>query len=168
MPFPRRALPPMMRVRQILPSDHIQDVRNNIRQKLMDFGFQQKVKPGHRVAVTAGSRGIGGFLDLLSGICDAVKACRGEPFIIPAMGSHGGATPEGQTEILWRLGVGEESVGAPIRATMQTHDLGSSENGAVAHVDRYAAEADWIVILGRTKTHPESAADLASGLLKMS
>ena len=77
MPFPRRALPPMMRVRQILPSDYIQDVRNNVRQKLMDFGFQQKVKPGHRVAVTADSRGIGGFVELLSGICDAVKACRG-------------------------------------------------------------------------------------------
>jgi len=157
----------MMRVRQNLPADHIPDVRNDVREKLIDFGIRWKVKPGQRVAITAGSRGIGGLIELLSGICDAVKACGGEPFIIPAMGSHGGATPEGQTEILWRLGVSEEACGAPVRATMLTHDLGVSGNGAAAHMDHYAAEADWIIVLGRTKTHPESAGELASGLLKM-
>ena len=168
MALPRRTLPPMMRIRQILPSDHIPDVRNDVRLRLIDYGIGRKVKRGDRVAVTAGSRGIGGLVELLSGICDAVKACGAEPFIIPGMGSHGGACPEGQAEILSRLGVGEQSVGAPICATMETHELGRSENGAVAHVDRYAAEADWIVVLARTKTHPESAAALASGLLKMS
>ena len=167
MPFPRRSLPPMMLVRQSLPSDRIDDVRNDLRQKLIGFGIKQKIQPGHRVAITAGSRGIGAFLELLAGAVNAVKACGGEPFIIPAMGSHGGATPEGQAEILRRLGVNEESAGAPIRATMETHDLGPAEDGAVAHVDRFAAEADWIIVLGRTKTHPESAGELASGLLKM-
>jgi hypothetical protein len=83
------------------------------------------------------------------------------------MGSHGGATAEGQTEILHRLGVSEQSSGAPIRATMETQELGSAENGAVAHLDRFAAEADGIIVLGRTKTHPESVGQLASGLLKM-
>src|SRR5690349_3172615 len=121
MPFPRRSLPPMMLVRQSLPSDRIDDVRNDLMQKLIGFGIKQKIQPGHRVAITAGSRGIGAFLELLAGAADAVKACGGEPFIIPAMGSHGGATPEGQAEILRRLGVNEESVGAPIRATMETH-----------------------------------------------
>ena len=96
-----------------------------------------------------------------------MKSCGGEPFIIPAMGSHGGATAEGQAEILHRLGVTEQSAGAPIRATMETHELGPAENGAVAHVDRFAAEADGIIVLGRTKTHPESVGELASGLLKM-
>jgi hypothetical protein len=167
MPFPRRSLPPMMLVRQSLPSDRIDDVRNDVRQKLIGFGIRQKIQRGHRVAITAGSRGIGAFVELLAGISDAVKACGGEPFIIPAMGSHGGATPEGQAEILRRLGVNEQSVGAPIRATMETHDLGPAEDGAIAHVDRFAAEADWIIVLGRTKTHPESARELASGLLKM-
>jgi hypothetical protein len=89
------------------------------------------------------------------------------PFIVPAMGSHGGATAEGQTEILRRLGVTEESTGAPIHATMETHNLGVSESGAAAHVDRLAFEADGIIVLGRTKTHPESTGPLASGLLKM-
>src|SRR5947209_7850660 len=167
MPFPRRSLPPMARVRQKLPDDHINDVTGGVRQKLRGFGLHDKVKRGNRIAITAGSRGIGGFVELLSGIAAEVKACGGEPFIIPAMGSHGGSTPEGQTEILRRLGVNDESVGAPVRATMETQELGVAENGAVVHVDRFAYEADGIIVLGRTKTHPESVGELASGLLKM-
>ena len=167
MALPRRSLPAMAKVRQKLPSDHISDVRKDVRQKLLDSGLRDKIKPGYRIAVTAGSRGIGGLIELLSGIADAVKSCGGEPFIIPAMGSHGGATPEGQAEILHRLGVNEQSTGAPIRATMETHELGPAANGAVAHMDRFAAEADGIIVLGRTKTHPESVGELASGLLKM-
>ena len=167
MALPRRMLPAMARVRQTLPSDHIADVRTDVRQKLLESGLREKVKPGNRVAITAGSRGIGGLIELLSGIANAVKSCGGEPFIVPAMGSHGGATPEGQAEILKRLGVDEQSAGAPIRSTMETQELGSAENGAMAHVDRFAAEADGIIVLGRTKTHPESAGELASGLLKM-
>ncbi len=157
----------MAKVRQKLAADHIVDVHGDVRQKLLDSGLRDKIKPGHRIAITAGSRGIGGLIELLSGIADAVKSCGGDPFIIPAMGSHGGATAEGQTEILHRLGVSEQSSGAPIRATMETQELGSAENGAVAHLDRFAAEADGIIVLGRTKTHPESVGQLASGLLKM-
>jgi hypothetical protein len=167
MALPRRSLPAMAKVRQKLASDHILEVRKDVRQKLLDSGLRDKVKPGNRIAVTAGSRGIGGLIELLSGIADAVKCCGGEPFIIPAMGSHGGATAEGQAEILHRLGVTEQTSGAPIRATMETRELGAAENGAVAHLDRFAAEADGIIVLGRTKTHPESVGELASGLLKM-
>jgi hypothetical protein len=167
MPFPRRDLPKMAHVRQKLPSDHISDVRSDIRQKLLASDLREKIKPGTRIAITAGSRGIGGFVELLSGIADAVKSCGGESFIIPAMGSHGGATPEGQSEILHRLGVNEQSTGVPIRATMESRELGVSENGATVHLDRFADEADGIIVLGRTKTHPESARELASGLLKM-
>jgi hypothetical protein len=157
----------MARVRQSLPSDRVEDVAADVRRKLLAFGLREKINPGSRIAITAGSRGIGGFVELLSGIAEAVKSCGGEPFIIPAMGSHGGSTPEGQTEILNRLGVTAQSTGAPIRATMETRDLGGAKNGAVAHMDRLAAEADGVIVLGRTKTHPESSADLASGLLKM-
>ena len=167
MPFPHRELPAMARVRQSLPADRIEDVAADVRRKLLGFDLREKINPGSRIAITAGSRGIGGFVELLSGIADAVKSCGGEPFIIPAMGSHGGATPEGQTEILNRLGITGQSTGAPIRATMETRDLGCATNGAAAHMDRLAAEADGVIVLGRTKTHPESAADLASGLLKM-
>jgi hypothetical protein len=167
MPFPRRDLPKMARVRQALPPDHIPDVRLDVKQKLLGSGLREKIKPGKRIAITAGSRGIGAFLELLSGIADAITFCGGEPFIIPAMGSHGGATAEGQTEILNRLGITRESTRAAILATMDTHALGPSENGAIAHLDQFAAEADGIIVLARTKTHPESAGELASGLLKM-
>jgi hypothetical protein len=167
MPFPRREVPPMARVRQNLPSDHIRDVRSDVRQKLTESGLLKQIKHGNRIAITAGSRGIGGLVELLSGIVDAVRTCNAEPFIIPAMGSHGGATAEGQTEILHRLGVREQTVRAPVRATMETRELGPARNGAIAHVDRLASEADGIIVLGRTKTHPESVGELASGLLKM-
>ena len=110
---------------------------------------------------------MGGFVELFSGIVDAVKAKGAQPFLIPAMGSHGGATEAGQTEILRRLGVTEETIGAPIRATMQTHALGTSDTGAIAHLDTVAAAADGIIVLARTKTHPENTAGVASGLLKM-
>lgn len=167
MPFPSRQLPAMGHVRQRLPQDRVENVAGDVRGKLLGFALREKIKPGNRIAITAGSRGIGGFVELLSGIVDAVKSCGGEPFVIPAMGSHGGATAEGQTEILSRLGVNAQSVGVPIRATMETQELGPSSSGAVTHLDRFAAEADGIIVLGRTKTHPESAGELASGLLKM-
>jgi hypothetical protein len=167
MAFPRRPVPPVARVRQHLPTDHLADPRGETRQRLLDAGLGDKVQRGQRIAITAGSRGMCGFVDLLSGVVDAVKAVGGEPFIIPAMGSHGGATPEGQAEILRRLGITEEATGAPVRASMETRSLGTAENGAVAHVDRMAAEADGIIVLARVKTHPESTGVLASGLVKM-
>lgn len=157
----------MMRVRQQLPPDRIDDVTADVAQKIVNFGIRDRITPGATVAITAGSRGIGGFTRLLAGIVQAVKQSGGVPFLFPAMGSHGGGTADGQTEILRRLGVNDREVGAPIRATMDTRPLGQADNGAVAHIDRLALEADYIIVLGRTKTHPESAAELASGLLKM-
>jgi hypothetical protein len=167
LPFPQRDVPPLARVRQRLSSEHIEDVRGETRERLLAAGLRDKVKAGARVAVTAGSRGMGGFVELVAGCVDAVKACGGEPFVMPAMGSHGGATAEGQTEILRRLGITDDAVGASIRATMHTHALGTSETGAIAHLDDLAAAADGVIVLGRTKTHPENTAGVASGLLKM-
>jgi hypothetical protein len=167
MPFPRRDLPQMARVRQDLPSDRVADVTGEVRKKLLASDVAKRITHGHRIAITAGSRGIGGLVELLRGIVEAVRECGGTPFIIPAMGSHGGATADGQTEILRRLGVTADTVGAPIHATMETVEVGVSESGAVAHVDKHAFDADGIIVLGRVKTHPESVGTIASGLLKM-
>ena len=167
MEFPRRPAPPLARVRQSLPTGCIADVRKELVQKLLGAGLRHKIKPGQRIAITAGSRGVGGFLDLIAGIVESVKLAGGRPFLIPAMGSHGGATPEGQTEILKLLGITAESAGAPIHAGMETIALGASKTGAIAHVDKIASEGDGIIVFGRTQTHPESATGLASGLLKM-
>jgi hypothetical protein len=167
MPFPRRAIPRCARVRRQFPAEHRENPRAEVRERLFAAGLRSKVSAGARIAITAGSRGIAGFVDLVAGIADAIKAAGGKPFVVPAMGSHGGAVAEGQKEILRLLGVTEESVGAPIFATMETMNLGASDSGAVAHVDKLAAAADGIIVLGRVKTHPESAEGLASGLLKM-
>jgi hypothetical protein len=157
----------MARVKQRLSSEHIADVRGDTREKLLGAGLRNKIKPGDRIAITAGSRGIGGFVELLNGIIDAVKSVGGKPFLTPAMGSHGGATIEGQTEILRLLDVTPENVPAPIESTMETFSLGKSENGAEAHIDKISAGADGIIVFGRVKTHPENAEGVASGLLKM-
>src|SRR5437588_2659093 len=167
MPFPRRELPPLARIKQELPKEHVDDVRGEVRQKLMAAGLRDRLKPGARIAITAGSRGMGGFVELVSEIVDTIKMAGGDPFIIPAMGSHGGAIAGGQVEILKRLGITESSVRAPIHATMKTRALGTSKTGAIAHLDELAAQADGIIVLGRTKTHPENTAGVASGLLKM-
>lgn len=167
MALPRRPVPPLARVEQSLPADRVPDVRRDVRQKLLAAGLRERLAPGARVAITAGSRGIGGFVELVSGIVDAVKQAGGEPFVIPAMGSHGGAVAEGQIEILKRLGVDDRTVAAPVLATMDTLPLARAKSGAMAHVARVAADADGIIVLGRVKTHPERAEKLASGLLKM-
>ncbi len=167
MPYPRKTLPPMSRIRRNLNSFHLPDPRREVRQQLLGLGLRSRISPGARIAITAGSRSMGGFLDLLAGVVDAVKEAGGQPFIIPAMGSHGRAVAEGQIEILRLLGVTEEAAGAPIRATMETQTLGQAKNGAIAHIDQLAAEADGVIVLARTAIHPESNEKLASGLLKM-
>jgi len=167
MPYPRTAAPPMVRVRQNLSTEHIRDVRDDLRQKLIGSGSLDTISSGQKIAITAGSRGMGGFTDLLGGIIDAVKQKGGEPFIVPAMGSHGGAVEAGQVEILHRLGVNESELGAEIRATMKTHALGTVSTGAIAHLDDIVASSDGVIVLGRTKTHPENREGIASGLLKM-
>ncbi len=157
----------MALIRQHLSDAHIDDVRGDVCRKMIEAGILDQMRFGAKIAVTAGSRGMGKFADLLGGIIDAVKKKGGEPFIIPAMGSHGGATERGQTEVLHRLGVNECKIGAKIHATMKTHALGTVKTGATAHLDDIAARADGIIVLGRTKTHPENRNGIASGLLKM-
>ena len=167
MPFPQAVIPPMASIRQSLSDKHIKNVRGELKKKLVDSGYTGAIEPHDRIAITAGSRGMGGFVELLKGIVDAVKSKGGEPFLIPAMGSHGGATEAGQVEILHRLGVQEDDIGAEIKATMATHALGNVKTGAIAHLDDIAANCDGIIVLGRTKTHPENREGIASGLLKM-
>jgi hypothetical protein len=165
--FPRRPLPSLALIRQHFSATHVADVREEVRQKLIQSTHLNYIKPGAKVAITASSRGIGSFNDLLGGIADAVRSTGGEPFLIPAMGSHGGATADGQIEILRRLGADEKKIGASINATMKTRPLGESPTGAIAHIDEIAAEADGVIVVGRPKAHPENREGVASGLLKM-
>jgi hypothetical protein len=167
MPFPRLPLPPLGRVVQRLSAEQVADPRGETRARLAGSGLLAGLHRGDEVAISAGSRGMGGEALLLAGVADAVRDAGAEPFLVPAMGSHGGAVASGQCEILRRLGVSPETVPAPVRAGMETVPLGVAKNGAVAHLDRHAHDAAGIVVLGRVSGHPESNAGLASGLLKM-
>jgi hypothetical protein len=165
-------LPRMAKIRQLLPREKLDDVEGVVRAGLKQLGISKSIGHGHRVGITAGSRGAGGTLEALKGIIAEVKAEGGEPFIIPAMGSHGGATPDGQKHILACFGITEGSLGVPIDARMETEVLGAGDNGYEAHYAIAAREADAVIVLARTAVHPnlkagEKSDGIASGLLKM-
>ena len=121
--------------------------------------------PGASIAVAVGSRGIADIAALVRGLVARLTAAGFEPFIVPAMGSHGGATAAGQTEVLAHLGVTEAAVGAPVRATMEVVSLGEIE-GIPLFLDRFAWEADGIVLVNRVKPHTDFVGHIESGLMK--
>lgn len=157
----------MVEVRQKLPSLKIEDYIAVIRDELRKKGLGEKVKPGMKIAITAGSRGIAHYPEILATIVDEVKKAGGEPFIVPAMGSHGGATPEGQIEVLRSLGITPETVGAPIQASMEVDEIGRLDNGVFVYMDRLALKADGIIVVGRVKPHTDFKGKIESGLMKM-
>ena len=125
------------------------------------------IRPGDSVAITVGSRGINDLVPLVHGIVSAVQRVGGKPFIIPAMGSHGGGTAEGQTLVLRHLGVTEESIGCPVVSSMETVDIGTTVDGVRVVADRHAADADHIILFNRVKPHTIFSGPYQSGLLKM-
>ncbi|MFC0627106.1 lactate racemase domain-containing protein [Kribbella deserti] len=126
-----------------------------------------RVEPGARVAVTAGSRGIRDLTVVLRAAVDWLREAGAAPFIVPAMGSHGGATAEGQREMLAGLGVTEESMGCPIEATMETVVLGTLADGTPVHHDAIAAQADGVLLVNRIKPHTDFHGPVESGLAKI-
>jgi hypothetical protein len=167
MDFPRAGLPRMARARQKLSSERLEDLEGEIRRRLDEAGLSDAIKPGMRVALTAGSRGIAEIPRILATVVQAVRQAGGDPFLVPAMGSHGGATVEGQLEVLHGYGITEDSIGAPILATMDTVELGRIQNGAALYMDRNAAEADATIVIARVKAHTSFRSDVESGLCKM-
>ena len=160
-------LPKMAKAKQIFHQPEISDISAKIKFELEKKNLKDRVKQGQRIAVTAGSRGIANINLILKTIVAELKALGAEPFIIPAMGSHGGATPEGQIEVLHSLGISEESVGAPIEASMEVKVIGSLPDGVNIYLNRIALEADGIFVVGRVKPHTDFKGEIESGLLKM-
>lgn len=167
MKLPAAPISKMTRVRQLLPTGKISNLRQLLAEKLQSVRLKEKIKPGDEVAITAGSRDFGGCVEILQGIVEAVRQAGGAPIIIPSMGSHGGATPEGQTRLLKALGISDQTIGAAVKASMETVCLGTAKSGAKAHLDKIASGCAGIIVLGRVKTHPENTEGIASGLLKM-
>jgi hypothetical protein len=160
-------IPRLIRVRQTFDRPRIGDVEAELVQKLRASGALAKVKPGRKIAVTAGSRGITSLPLMLKVIVAEIKRVGGEPFLFPAMGSHGGATAQGQRELLMGMGITEESVGAPIRSSMETVEIGITEDGLPVHLDKSAHAADGIVVVNRIKPHVAFRGRCESGLMKM-
>ena len=162
------ALPRMARVRQLYARDKIEDIPAALRAEMARGQYAGLVR-GKRIAVTVGSRGIPHNAEIVRVLCDQLKAWGASPFIVPAMGSHGGGAVEGNLEILSGYGVTEEAVGAPILAGMDVKQIGALDDGAETPVycDRFAAEADGIVIYNKVKPHTDFKGEHESGLLKM-
>ena len=159
-PFPR-----MLPVRQKFDAPQVRDVAAATREALEPL--RQRVSTGMRIALTAGSRGIHDKPEVLRAAGDWLRSLGAEPFVVPAMGSHGGATVEGQVELLASLGVTEGSVGMPIEATMETVELGRVPDGPTVHLDANAAAADAIIAINRVKAHTDFQGEIESGLAKI-
>jgi hypothetical protein len=162
MLFPEMAL-----VRQSFDPARVEDVPAALKAGLAAAGIRQKITPGQRIAVTAGSRGITNIAVITKCLVEFLKECGGRPFVFPAMGSHGGATAEGQKALLSTFGITEEAMGCPIISGMETEEIGKTPDGLPVFVDRNAMAADQIVVMNRVKPHTKFEGPIESGLMKM-
>lgn len=158
-------LPRFVRVRQQFDDAHVDDVDARIKEEFGRLPPMDLV--GKSIAVGVGSRGITPQPPVVRAVIRELKAAGAEPFVVPAMGSHGGGTAEGQRGILLDYGMSEEFLGCPIKASMEVVQVGALENGCPVYCDKYAYEADYIVPCNRVKPHTDFRAKHESGLIKM-
>ncbi len=159
--------PRMMRVRQTFPGVEVRDLPRAVADACARFGLRERVQPGQRVAITAGSRGVRDMTAVIGATVALVKSLGAEPFVFPCMGSHGGSTPEGQREVLAGYGVTPEGVGAPVICQGEVVSLGETVTGIPLWADREAAAADQIVVINRVKPHTDFSGLIESGPTKM-
>ncbi len=162
-------VPRVARVRQRFPDEHIPADRlpDHILALLAQKGVAAGIRPGMKIAITAGSRGIRNIPLILGTLVRFVRDCGGEPYLVAAMGSHGGATSRGQREVLAGLGITEETVGCPIRSGMEVVPAGRNAEGAQVYMSRDAAQADGVIVCNRIKPHTCFRGPCESGLMKM-
>ena len=161
-------LPAWREVRQNFPHHGLPSVTAAVRAELEKPDIRARIRPGMRVAVGVGSRGINNLAEAVRALVAGLQALGAEPFIVPAMGSHGGGTAEGQLEVLSEYGVTEAGVGAPIRASMEVVKLGEVLDGVEVFIDRIAyTEAEAIIPVARVKPHTDFRGEIESGLHKM-
>ena len=160
------AFPKMFRMKQELEGPRVGDIPAAVHDTMRSLGVQEKVKPRQTVAITAGSRGIAHIDGITRAVVDELKAWGLQPFIVPAMGSHGGATAEGQRTILAHYGITEAAMGCPVTSSMEVVEIGKTK-GTPVFCDRNAWEADHIVVVGWINAHPDFSGEIESGLFKM-
>jgi len=161
-------LPRIFKIHQKIATPRLADVPKEMNALLDRFGLPGKIKPGERIALTAGSRGIRDKAKILKVIATRLKALGAKPFLVPCMGSHGGATAEGQVEMLKHLGITEEFIGAPIVSSMEVKEIGRTKFGTSVLIDaNICAQADKIIVVNRIKPHTDFDFEIESGLNKM-
>jgi len=160
-------IPRMAKIAQKFDNKRIEDIPAAIRRELGRPEIAERIKPGSSIAITVGSRGITNIALITREVVRMVKELGGKPFIIPAMGSHGGGTAEGQRQMIEGYGVTEEYIGAPIKSSMEVKLIGQTEDGKPTYIDKHAAEADGIIVMGRVKPHTAFRGEYESGLMKM-
>lgn len=160
-------IPRFVRIRQNFERPKVENPAKELIRLLEEGKYLDGVKPGMKIAITAGSRGITNYPLLVRTLCGEVKKRGGEPFVFPSMGSHGGATAEGQRSMLEGLGITEETMGCPIYSSMDAVQIGVSGNGCPVCIDKYADEADGIIVINRIKPHTGFRGKVESGLCKM-
>ncbi|MCB0131246.1 MAG: DUF2088 domain-containing protein [Caldilineaceae bacterium] len=159
--------PAMAPVRQHLTTQKIADPYTHVRTQLARSPLLNQVQPGMRIAVGVGSRGISAIHPTVTAVVDELKDRQAAPFLVPAMGSHGGGTAAGQHAVLVGYGLGEEALGVPIHSDMEAVQIAATDGGMPVYFDRFAAEADGIIVVNRIKPHTSFRARWESGLMKM-
>ncbi len=159
--------PSMAGIRQKLEAPRLENIAHELREGMVRSRLKERVKPNDEVAVTAGSRGIANIVQITATIVEELKKLGARPFIVPAMGSHGGATAEGQIEILAGYGITEDSVGVPIRSSMEVVKIGEIKDQVPVFMDKIALRSDAIVVVNRIKPHTSFRGPFESGLMKM-
>src|SRR3982074_1311897 len=162
MIFPR-----MLPVRQNFPDRRIHDIPGEVQRQLSTAGFGSQLKPGARVALGVGSRGIANIATIVRSVVDYWKSRGVQPFLFPAMGSHGAATAAGQADVLAHYGIHEATMGCPIVSALEVVSLGKTADGIEAFMDRNAFDSDGVMLIGRVKWHTDFAGKIESGLFKM-
>ncbi len=165
--FPAKLPNTLLEIQQIFEHSPITDIPTEIMQAFEQSAILYRLVKGSKVAVGVGSRGIANLPIIVKAVIDIFKKAGMQPFIFPAMGSHGGGTAEGQIEILSELGINPQSTGAEIKSSMEVTRIGNLENGPDLFLDNYAGSADAIFLIGRVKPHTDFSGELESGLSKM-
>ncbi|MBN2292281.1 MAG: DUF2088 domain-containing protein [Pirellulales bacterium] len=161
------SFPKIFTLRQKFDTSHVPDVAATVREELGRLRLGERVEAGQSVAITAGSRGLSNNREIIAAIVAFIKEIGAAPFIVPAMGSHGGGTAQGQRRLIESFGITEHSVGCPIRASMETVVVCRTVQDIPVHFDRAAYEADHVLVFNRVKPHTMFAGDIQSGLMKM-
>jgi len=154
------------KIKQIFPDNALKNIKGELAKELEKFN--DLIKPGSRIALAVGSRGISNIMLIVKEVADFVKAKNASPFIVPAMGSHGGATAEGQEEILAGYGITEKNTGAPVVATIEVVELRQGDSPVTVYMDKAAFGSDGIIMIIRIKLHTDYHSTYESGLVKMS